>query len=318
MSARRILLLLGLLVASLQPAEADMVGRAASGRLPTFEAVLAARYRPPPANAFVAFAQWSRSRPRSAERCAEADARGLARAMVTVAERATDRRTARRVWRQVSLVVARARHRVSNLPPAEGRPVRERRAVARELARRAAIDQAWREAIYGSEHDALTGEALGWAAWSALCHVDNGDGDYLRAVVALAGWPRISVYGRTAAENAWLIVQHADDQPEFQERALALMEPLLADHEVDPRNYALLFDRVALARRRPQLYATQFGEGIGGCLAARPVEDRAHVDERRAAMGLPPLAEYAAALERTYHARACTDLFATTERLEQH
>ena len=242
--------------------------------------------------------------------------RGLARAMSTVAERAPDRRTARRIWRQVSSVLERARRQVATLPPAEGRPMRPPRAVARELARRAAIDQAWRGAIYGSERDALSGEALGWASWSALCHVDNGDGDYLKALVAQAGWPRISVYGRTAAENAWLIVQHSDDQPDFQETALALMEPLLVEHEVDGRNYALLFDRVALARRRPQRYATQFGEGIGGCIAARPVEDHAHVDERRAAMGLPPLAEYASTLERMYHARPCTDLFATSERLE--
>jgi hypothetical protein len=308
-------LLLGSLVfTALQPAHADLAGRAAAGRLPSFAVILDARYRTP-RNAFDAFAQWSRSRPGDAGRCSEADTRGLARAMAIVAERAPDRPAAQRIWREVSRVVALARRRASAVPAAAGRPT-GKPSVARELARRAAVDQAWRGAIYGSPHDPLAGEAIRWAASSALCHIDNEDADYLKALIARAGWPRISVYGRTAAENAWLIVQHADDQPDFQERALALMAALLGEHEVDPPNYALLFDRVALARRRPQRYATQFGEGVGGCLAARPVEDHLHVDERRASVGLPRLADYASILERMYHARACTDLFATSERLE--
>lgn len=316
MPVSSVLLFSSLIFAAVQPAHADLAGRAAAGRLPTFTAILEARYRPAPTNAFDAFAAWSRLGPRDGGRCSYADTRGVARAMAIIAQRAPDRPAAQRIWREVSTVVALARRRASGVSPAVGRPTDKPRSVARELARRAAIDQAWRGAIYGSVHASLATEAIGWAAWGALCHIDNEDADYLKAVVARAGWPRISAYGRTAAENAWLIVQHADDQPDFQERALALMAPLLDRHEVDPTNYALLFDRVALARRRPQRYATQFGQGAGGCIAARPVEDHVHVNERRAGVGLPPIEKYASTLERIYHVRACADLFATSERLE--
>jgi hypothetical protein len=41
----------------------------------------------------------------------------------------------------------------------------------------------------------------------------------------------------------------------------------------------------------PQVYGTQFDWDERGEMRPRPIADESHVDERRAAIGLPPLAE---------------------------
>jgi hypothetical protein len=42
------------------------------------------------------------------------------------------------------------------------------------------------------------------------------------------------------------------------------------------------------------VYGSQLRDGKGGKLELHPIEDRAHVDARRAAMGMEPLADYLA------------------------
>ena len=61
-------------------------------------------------------------------------------------------------------------------------------------------------------------------------------------------------------------------------------------------------DRVRVAQGKPQVYGTQFWRGPGGTgpLVAHPIDDEAEVDERRAAVGLEPLAVYGAQLRELY------------------
>jgi hypothetical protein len=61
--------------------------------------------------------------------------------------------------------------------------------------------------------------------------------------------------------------------------------------EVDPIQVAMLEDRVRTFSGLPQVYGTQFDWDERGEMRPRPIADEAHVDARRAAIGLPPLAE---------------------------
>jgi hypothetical protein len=54
---------------------------------------------------------------------------------------------------------------------------------------------------------------------------------------------------------------------------------------------AVLEDRLRIANGRKQLYATQLVGAGDGKLEPAPVEDPKHVDLRRDAAGLPPLAQ---------------------------
>lgn len=121
--------------------------------------------------------------------------------------------------------------------------------------------------------------------------VDKRNTARMREIVATVGWPTISKYGERAAHAAWLLVQHADQDPEFQEKVLALMRDL-PDGEVSKQDIAFLEDRVRVNTGRPTLYGTQFYNDQQGIFGPQPIEDRDTLDERRAAVGLGNFAEY--------------------------
>jgi len=120
--------------------------------------------------------------------------------------------------------------------------------------------------------------------------VDARNTARLKEIIAKHSWPTFSMVGEDGATAAWLIAQHADQDPKFQRSVLAMMEKLLPEGEASSSNYAYLYDRT----HSPQRYGTQ-----GACVAPgkgepREIENAEAVDERRASMSIRPqkLAEY--------------------------
>lgn len=105
------------------------------------------------------------------------------------------------------------------------------------------------------------------------------------------GWPAFDLVGEDGEDAAWAIAQHADHDVELQRRALDLLRDAVAAGQGSPGNLAYLTDRVALNSGESQTYGTQAGCD-GPTAAPAPLEDPDGVDERRAEVGLPPLAEY--------------------------
>lgn len=103
--------------------------------------------------------------------------------------------------------------------------------------------------------------------------------------------------GQDGAISAWLLVQHADKDPEFQRRCLELMQQAVAVGEASASNFAYLTDRVRVAEGRPQLCGTQ-NRVVDGKVVSAEIEDAAQVDDRRAAVGLGPVAEYLASMNK--------------------
>ena len=118
----------------------------------------------------------------------------------------------------------------------------------------------------------------------------------MKELVATVGWPGRSLVGRNAANAAWCLVQHADHDVAFQRECLPLIERAVADGQAEPDHAAYLYDRIAVAERRPQRYGTQYGPDGH----PQPIEDGANVDARRAAVGLEPLAEYDARMQALF------------------
>jgi hypothetical protein len=119
----------------------------------------------------------------------------------------------------------------------------------------------------------------------------------LKPLLARYGWFTIRDFDANADRNAWLLVQHADSDPELQRRVLKLLEPLTKTGDTSLKNYAYLFDRVAVSlqnpeRRELQRYGTQGACSGPGTWEPHPVEEPAKLDERRRAAGLEPLADY--------------------------
>ena len=182
-----------------------------------------------------------------------------------------------------------------------------------ELLRRASSDQEARKSLNelmkhrgdrGVVNAAVPSEEQQTAlarATARVKEIDEENAVWLQGVVGRHGWPAISLVGADGAKAAWLLVQHADEAPQFQRRCLELMVEL-PKTEVSQADLAYLTDRVLLAEGKRQLYGTQFTVAEGKP-QPRPLQDEAKVDERRAAVGLPPLAEYAKQIEELYLSR---------------
>lgn len=126
----------------------------------------------------------------------------------------------------------------------------------------------------------------------ALREIQHATKAKLQAIVRRHGWPTLSMVGNDAAQGAWLIVQHADDDLAWQRDMLARMEALMPSGEVRKSDIAYLRDRVAHNEHRPQSYGTQ-----GACVAKeewKPFEtiDPDHLAERRAQMDMIPMEKY--------------------------
>ena len=120
----------------------------------------------------------------------------------------------------------------------------------------------------------------------------------LDAILSEHGWPGSPLAGEDGAAAAWRIVQHAIGLPDFQRRCLELLEDAAARGEVPTWQPVYLSDRIRTWEGQPQLYGTQFDWDENGLMSPLPIEDPEGVDERRAAIGLPPLSEQIARIRR--------------------
>jgi hypothetical protein len=144
-----------------------------------------------------------------------------------------------------------------------------------ELLRRVEKDQVARKALDADAMREADGENLPW----------------LKGVVAAHGWPGASLVSSDGAHAAWLLAQHADTDPAFQRECLDLLTAAVEAGEATRRELAYLTDRVLLHEGQPQVYGTQMTRR-GGKTVPQTLRDPDGVDERRAAAGLSPLAEY--------------------------
>ena len=137
-------------------------------------------------------------------------------------------------------------------------------------------------------------EGAGVASQSGLilpeaesARVDTSMITTLRTLAATRGsvWPTRSVVGGRGVRAVWLLA--------LRDTALAratlkrMMEA--GPDESSSADVATLEDRVRLASGRKQIYGTQL-VNENGALRLAPMEDSAHVELRRDAAGLPPLA----------------------------
>ncbi len=114
----------------------------------------------------------------------------------------------------------------------------------------------------------------------------------LNDIIKQYGWPGRSLVGEKASRAAFLILQHADLS--HQQRYLALLKDAASKREASASDVAMLEDRVLVGEGKKQIYGTQlhFGPETEGRWELYPILDEETVDDRRAAVGLPPMAEY--------------------------
>jgi hypothetical protein len=161
-------------------------------------------------------------------------------------------------------------------------------ALRAELLRRRDLDQSQRESFAGAPGDK-----------SRLVALDENNTAWLRGVVDKIGWPGRSLVGEDGSHAAWLLAQHSDRFPAFQQRCLKLLERAAACSEASLADVARLTDRVLLAHGEDQIYGTQTSARDGEYVAYR-LRDPQEVEVRREAVGLPPLRQHFADLRARF------------------
>ena len=104
-----------------------------------------------------------------------------------------------------------------------------------ELIRRTKVDQGARNAITEwtkahGQSGLLAGDGLSEtekAEFQAIVDkiktIDQENTKWMQQIIEEHGWPTMKLVGKEAANDAWLLVQHADLDPKFQRRCWDLM-----------------------------------------------------------------------------------------------
>jgi len=130
-----------------------------------------------------------------------------------------------------------------------------------------------------------------------MAAVHDANAARLRAIIATHGWPTERLVGVDGAKAAHRIAQHSINHPDFMRECRRLLDETSARGEVPRWQFAYIDDRIRVFEGLPQRYGTQWRGGPHG-LEPYPIEDPDYVDERRAAVELPSLAELRASAPR--------------------
>ena len=142
---------------------------------------------------------------------------------------------------------------------------------------------------------------------STIYAIDRVHSDRLKEIVNHIGWPSRDLVGLKATQGAYMVIQHAGHDNEFQNQCLAMMVDMVEQGELPASYVALLTDRIRVFQDQPQVFGTQMAMqpneyGLMVPTPTVPIEDPEHLDDRRQLMGMPPHQEFVSAIAIAYEA----------------
>lgn len=127
--------------------------------------------------------------------------------------------------------------------------------------------------------------------WKLINTTDSLNKIAVTAIIDRYGWLGATETSVKANTALFLVIQHADVQTQL--RYLPVLKKAIGQGKAEPANYAYLYDRVRMNTGFYQLYGTQVGGDYKGNLIFWPIADEPHVNQRRKALGLNPMQDYA-------------------------
>lgn len=114
----------------------------------------------------------------------------------------------------------------------------------------------------------------------------------VKQIIETRGWLGTDKIGERGATTLFLVIQHSDSLTQM--KYLPLMRQAVKEGKVQPQQLALLEDRILTNQRKKQIYGSQVRTNPQtGKYEFFPIEDEPNVNERREAIGLEPLEDYA-------------------------
>jgi hypothetical protein len=112
----------------------------------------------------------------------------------------------------------------------------------------------------------------------------------LRQIIAVFGWPGVTLVGDQGAKAAWRIALHSITEPAFMRQCRDLIDRASEAKDAPRWQFAIIDDRIRVYEGLPQRYGTQLRTGPNG-LEPHPIENEGRVNSMRMQAGLPPLAQ---------------------------
>jgi hypothetical protein len=124
--------------------------------------------------------------------------------------------------------------------------------------------------------------------------VDKNNRDRLKEIIEEFGFPTRELVGLDAMKGVFFIIQHSDEDKDWQKLQLLNIEKAVAKGDMDGQNFAYLYDRIKINNGEKQLYGTQFAnvDPINKIVELAETEDLETLDRRRMEMGMMPIQMY--------------------------
>ncbi len=154
------------------------------------------------------------------------------------------------------------------------------------------LDQKWRKLIHQidkGEVDSLTKEEV----WEQIRDIDQLNYYEVVTIFYEHGFLGYDKVGESGSHDFWLLTQHMDNHPEFQDTVLKVMRVEVDKGNASSIDYAYLVDRVKLSKDELQIYGTQMTlNGEKNVYEVSPLFEPEKVNERREELGMSSLEEY--------------------------
>jgi hypothetical protein len=174
--------------------------------------------------------------------------------------------------------------------------------IAKMLDSMVVSDQAFRH-----QSTELRNKGLDWFApeiqkvLSNMRRADSSNMIVLKKLFKEYGFLGIEEVGKQGSNNFWLMMQHCDGDPKFQEEVLSEMKKHIERKNASSSNYAYLIDRVNVNTGKPQVYGTQMKvNNDRSSYEPQSVIDPENLNKRRAEVGLNTIEEYIETMNSLY------------------
>lgn len=126
---------------------------------------------------------------------------------------------------------------------------------------------------------------------------------FLQKTFKKNGFPGNDLVGEDGANSFWVMTQHCDKWPDFQQKVLISMKKQVDKKKASAIDYAYLTDRVALNTGGQQLYGTQLTYDQDSCMAKpKALKDPANVNARRKSIGMGAIEKYLNSMSESHFA----------------
>lgn len=123
----------------------------------------------------------------------------------------------------------------------------------------------------------------------------------IKRIFKLYGYLGYRLVGKESSHNFWILVQHADIDPSFQDSVLKKMKIEADSANASLAEYAYLTDRVKVNTGQLQIYGTQMMlNATKSSYVIKPTIEPESLNERRKSVGLKPIEDYIKLMNERY------------------